>query len=790
MTLPIHYSRGTNRFDNLPEQREATSFDDFEAAVLADRSPKKGLIYICGPFMEGAHTNTDKNQDVRTWRQKHLALPRAFLSFDFDGFDTPEVFTKLKDWLVRFRGFGYTTASHTQDAPRCRIVLAVSRATIREEGKVLSMAVQHMIQQELGTGIKFDESVYNAEQPLYTPLENAETFHFNGLPVDVDGILASIPIVEKKKSSTLISRAEAIAAVDPVLNALQLKGMVKKDMGSGQYAVDCPCSNDHTGDSNETSTVYYLPHFGGIKYGKFHCLHDHCRERPQEQFLEALNLNAKDIWRHQQGGNMDTSHGFECIAGETEVETIERLSKLSLLEYDRVRVATAESLGVRISALDAQVKKARKINTEEQSLIEDTEPYTQTVNLADALNEIRAAFNRHAILTPHADVAMTLWCAFTWFIEGAQIAPILVIRAPESECGKTTVKDIVELFVKRPLSSEGITLAALFRVVEQYQPTLLLDDADSWLLRDPNDERHSLINSGHKRGGKVLRCAPDTFDLQSFSTFCAKAVIFIGKSKDTLHNRSIEIVLKRKAPGERITPLRNADKSQYDLMRTKLARTEIDYLSAFINARPSLPPGLENRAADNWEPLLAIADLAGGEWPELARNAAMALIGGREPVISIGAELLTDIAQIFETRQLRRISTSELVQALCADEEAMWSTYNRGKTITPRQIATRLSEYSIKPKTIRFGYKDTAKGYELEQFRDAFERYLQPAPENGALSVTTLQPNEYADLSVTDDFFQNQPTPQTVTPESLPTGHCDGVTDTNGDCDKFFPSVF
>lgn len=788
MTLPIRYSRGIDRFDNLPAQREVASFDDFEAAILSDRSSAKGLTYICGPFKEGAHSNSDKNKGLRAWRQKHLALSRAFLPFDFDGFDTPEVFAKLKEWLIHFRGFGYTTASHTQDAPRCRIVLAVSRATTREEGTALSLAVQHMIQQDLGTGMQFDESVYKAEQPLYTPLKNAETFHFKGLPVDVDAVLANRPSVEEKKPSTLMSRAETIAAGDSVLNALHLKGMVKKDMGSGQYAVDCPCASDHTGESNETSTVFYLPHFGGVKYGKFHCLHDHCRERPQEQFLQALNLDPKDIWRQQRTGNMDAFHGFECITGETEQESIQRLSKLSLIEYDRVRVDAAESLGVRVSALDAEVKQARKNNTEEQSPIQDTEPYPQSVNLVDVLNEIRTAFNRHAILPPYADVAMALWCTFTWFIEGAQIAPLLVIRAPESECGKTTVKDIVELFVKRPLSNEGITLAALFRVVEQFQPTLLLDDADSWLLRDPKDERHSLINSGHKRGGKVLRCAPDTFDLQSFSTFCAKAIVFIGKSKDTLHNRSIEIVLRRKVAGETIIPLRNAARDQFNLIRTKLARIEKDYLLGFTQAKPSLPPGLENRAADNWEPLIAIADLAGGQWPELARGAALGLIKNREPVVSINIELLTDIEQIFETIKTDKIRTAELVEALCADEEALWSTYNRGRPITPREISQRLSEYGIKSKTIRFGFNDTAKGYELKQFKDAFERYLQSSPENSTLAVTASQSNEYEDLSVTDDFFQDLPVPKTVTPESLPTGHCDVVTDEK-EWEKFIDSV-
>jgi putative DNA primase/helicase len=787
MTFPIHYSRGADRFDNLPEQRKAATFDGFEAAVLSDRSPKKGLVYICGPLMEGVHSNPDKNQGEKTWRQKHLALPRAFLSFDFDGFDSPEKFTQLKEWLSLYRGFGYTTASHTQDAPRCRIVLAVTRTISREEGKALSLAIQHMIQKELGVGMKFDESVYNAEQPLYTPLKDAETFHFDGSPVDVDEVLANVPILEKKKTTTAIRREATIAAIDPVLKKLQLADMVKKDIGNGKHAVDCPCASAHTGDSNETSTVYYLPHFGGVRYGKFHCLHDHCRDRPQEQFLEALGLKPKEVWRQQAGGSV-TAHDFEASTDETEKEVIVRLSKLSQIEYDRIRIVTADSLGVRVSALDAEVKQARKGVSEEQSIVEEAEPYAEAVNLSDVLNEVRQAFNRHAILPPNADVALTLWCAFSWFIEGAQIAPLLVIRAPESECGKTTVKDIVELFVRRPLSNEGITLAALFRVVEQFQPTLLLDDADSWLLRDLKDERHSLINSGHKRGGKVLRCAPDTFELQSFSTFCAKAIIFIGKSKDTLHNRSIEILLRRKVAGESIIPLRTADREQYDLIRAKLARVEVDYLSAFAKARPSLPPGLENRAADNWEPLFAIADLVGGDWPELARNSALALIRSREPVTSIGVELLTDIARIFDTRCLDRIRTEELLQELCADQEAMWSTYNRGRPITPRQIAKRLDEYSIKPKTIRFGYQNTAKGYEVKQFRDAFDRYLHATLEQDTLSVTTSQLNEHEDLSVTDDDSIDLTVTQSVTPKPLLVGSCDGVTDEK-EWDDFIDSI-
>ena len=466
-------------------------------------------------------------------------------------------------------------------------------------------------------------------------------------------------------------------------------------------------------------------------------------------------------------------------ASETEALTIARLATLSPLEYERQRTANAELLKVRPAALDAQVRIARK-DAGGESLVEHTDPHQHPVVVGELLDELRAAFNLHAILPPNADVAMSLWCAFTWFIEGVHFAPLLVIRSPESECGKTTVKDVVQQFVRRPLSNEGVSIAALFRVVEQEQPTLLLDDADSWLLRDPNDERHSLINSGHKRGGRVLRCVGDNHDLKAFNTFCAKVIAFIGKSKDTLHNRSIEIVLRRKMAGEKIIPLRNADRSAFDTLRAKLARMEADYLDTIAKARPDLTD-LDNRAADNWEPLLAIADLAGGEWPRLARHAALGLLQSREPVISTGVELLADIEHIFAAKGEARIRSADLVRALCDDEEAGWKTYNRGREITPRQISKRLGEYGIQPKTIRFGYGDTLKGYELAQFQDAFARYLHLPPENGTFAVTPLQRNNHAALSVADNPPQNPSVTQSATLQPAPDKVCNGITDKRGD---------
>jgi P4 family phage/plasmid primase-like protien len=301
----VRYSRGTSQYDNRPEQREAADFSAFAAAVLGDRAVAKGLTYICAPFAEGQHNDSAKYPGTATWRAKNLARPRAFLPFDFDGFADPGTFAQVREWLIRFQGFGYTTASHTPDAPRCRVVLAQTRETSRDEGIALCLGVQRMMERDIGAGrVKLDVSVYKGEQPLFTPLHEAEAFSFNGLPVDVDAVLAEAPPVgdQAPQQATPAARAVAIAFDDTVLQKLHDLGFIKSEQGAGKYAVVCPCSGEHTSESTEKSTVYYLPNFGGVKYGKFHCLHAHCHERPQEQFLEALGLNPREVWRHQNGG--------------------------------------------------------------------------------------------------------------------------------------------------------------------------------------------------------------------------------------------------------------------------------------------------------------------------------------------------------------------------------------------------------------------------------------------------------------------------------------------------------
>lgn len=187
----VGYSRGQNKYDNAPAQCNATGFDDFESKVLADRAAQKGLTFICAPLAGGVHyQKPDEYPGINHWRLKDYAAPRAFLPFDFDGFASVEGFQALLAYLARYRGFGYTTASHTAEAPRARAILKASRPVTRAEGIAIGEILQAEILAALGAdSIKFDDSVYRGEQPVYTPVITSEAFYFSGAAVDVDALL-------------------------------------------------------------------------------------------------------------------------------------------------------------------------------------------------------------------------------------------------------------------------------------------------------------------------------------------------------------------------------------------------------------------------------------------------------------------------------------------------------------------------------------------------------------------------------------------------------------------------
>ena len=272
-----------------------------------------------------------------------------------------------------------------------------------------------------------------------------------------------------------------------------------------------------------------------------------------------------------------------------------------------------------------------------------------------------------------------------------------------------------------------------------------------------NEELRGVINSGHSRDNAyVIRTVGDDFTPKRFSTWGAKALSGIGHLSDTLMDRAIVLELLRKLSHENVDRLLYAEPGLFLNLTRKLARFADDYREQVKIARPTLPDALNDRQQDNWEPLLAIAACAGEEWLDRANQVALKLSASDQSA-SISNELLADIQEVFETKNVTKISTADLIGALTEDEEKSWATYNRGKPLSPRQLAKKLKDYSIYSKSVWLGYGKTPKGYELKQFEDAFDRYLSSTPQNlPPCRHESLEASNHADIHIADDKSQNK----------------------------------
>ena len=454
------------------------------------------------------------------------------------------------------------------------------------------------------------------------------------------------------------------------------------------------------------------------------------------------------------------------------IETISRLASLSDVEYDQCRVSEAERLGCRVTSLDKDRAKAMKTSTDDGAVFEEVVPWSKPVNGAELLDDIEATIRRHLVCDEASYLAATLWIVLTWAIELVQVAPIAAITSPEKGCGKTQMLTLLGKLSRRPILASNISSAALFRAVDAWQPTLLIDEADAFMRE--NEELRGVINAGHTRDTAfVVRVVGDDYQPVKFNVWGPKAIAGIGHLPETIEDRAIHLRMRRKTPDEAVTRLRHADPNHFETLKAKIARFVMDSAAAIQQALPALPEELSDRAQDNWEPLLSIADAAGGDWPDKARRAAVVMMGNADNKQSIGVELLADIREFFETSKRDRVFSRELLAALHSDEEAPWATYSRGQPLTARQLSIRLKEYGISTQTIRIG-PTTGKGLMRDQFRDAFDRYLDEAPPTDS-GVTTSQPGQEAACGVTDE----NPVPShAVTPaQTTGAGECDAVAD-------------
>lgn len=411
----------------------------------------------------------------------------------------------------------------------------------------------------------------------------------------------------------------------------------------------------------------------------------------------------------------------------------------ALKELDRIKVRRPAAL------LDAALgaERAARLLAGREVDIGDPEPWPEPVNGAALLTELTETLRRYIIFADeHQPRAISLWVVHTHAIDAAPVTPRLGITSPVKRCGKTSLLDLLGALVRRPLPAANITMAALFRAVEAYSPTLLVDEADTFL--GLQDELRGLLNAGHYRGSAwVIRTVGDDHDVRRFYVFAPVAIGLIGALPDTLADRAIRIEMRRKKPDEQVQKLRRDKLAELEPLRRKAARWAADHLDALKAADPEVPEGLHDRAADNWRPLLAIADAAGGPWPEWAREAARALEqvpDGEDADIRV--QLLADLKALFDERAADMLPTETILDALHGMEDRPWAEWSRGNPMTAQALAKLLRPFGVRPGQKATGPKnrrEKARGYFREALDPVWARYL-PAEERGSQPVHLVHP--------------------------------------------------
>jgi hypothetical protein len=390
---------------------------------------------------------------------------------------------------------------------------------------------------------------------------------------------------------------------------------------------------------------------------------------------------------------------------------------------------------------------------------------------------------RYVVLSAEQCIVVAAWILHTWVIEAAECTPYLHITAPEKGCGKSRLLETLEFVVCRPCKTGGISAAALVRTVDSESPTLLLDEFDAALGADKeySEALRGILNEGFRRGGNFRKVEGKNHQLRVFQVFGAKAIAGIGRIPDTVASRSIVIEMRRKTHTEGVEPFRQRDvrAAARTLAESLHAWASPERLQILREARPLMPNELSDRQKDISEPLLAIAELAGGEWSEILRRALVVLFGSASSEDdSSGVMLLSDIRSVFEEREAggpkqRAMHSADLAAALCQREGRPWADWAKGRGMDANRLAKQLKKYGISPQSIRLDGKNQ-KGYWRDSFEDVWVRYC---PLSATLAVTAVTIRmDSDDGSTTYPVTQSLPHPTAGTREPALALGCDAVT--------------
>ena len=386
----------------------------------------------------------------------------------------------------------------------------------------------------------------------------------------------------------------------------------------------------------------------------------------------------------------------------------------------------------------------------------------KTVTGHDLLDELRNFIARFCVFPDdHCLTAVTLWAAHAHIVEHFHITPRLALLSPDPQSGKTRVLEVLDLLVPESMLSICASPAAIFRTLSQSQITLLFDEADTvWSGRgkdDNHEDLRSLLNAGYKRGATIPRCVGPQHEVTHFNVFCAVALAGIGELPDTIMSRSIIIKMQRRAPSEKVDPFRTRRHASIGhAYRDRLAEWAESVGETTGQAWPEIPDGIVDRNEEIWEPLLAVADVAGGDWPEKARIACVTLCKSAEDRrVSLGIRLLGDLRILFGEKD--SMTSGTLLDLLASehsglDADAPWAELY-GKPINARKLAELLRPYGIKPRKVKID-GSSLQGYRREDLWDSWRRWLPSEEPVEAEPTEPMKPTSITNVSGVPDKGQ------------------------------------
>ncbi len=387
----------------------------------------------------------------------------------------------------------------------------------------------------------------------------------------------------------------------------------------------------------------------------------------------------------------------------------------------------------------------------------EPEPWPEPVDGSLLLERVSAWVRRYVWLSVEAADAIAAWATASWFVEGLYFAPILALLSATKRCGKTLLLDLLRPIVRRGYltSGVGVTAAVVFRLNELHRPTLLVDEAEKLSGRHADRDLIAMLNAGHRRGATVQRCFETGGDyvVREFDAFGFRALAAIRTLWDTVLDRSIVVNLERKpraATVERFNGQVVAGEGE-ELAR-QLRRWVDDNREAIAEAETSAPRPLwlHDRACDNWAPLLAVAEFAGGEWPQRILAAARTLSTGVHDDGDLGERIIQDIRRVLEADGYPEvIKSGDLAAKLNALDDAPWGDQRNGKGVSTQKLAAMLRPFGIGPDHRRTegGSGPDVRGYWLEDLESVFSRYPPSQPSQGSQLSADVHPHGYLDLT-------------------------------------------